>query len=826
MTTDVAEELSPSIAEILGMRPWKHALFTTYTLSLSYFESEILRPLLRAGCSDIWLISDAEGYRSSLLERRSMRVGQEYRLIPVAMPKGVFHAKCIYLGSEEGDLLLVGSGNVTFGGHGKNAEVFEALTPDQAATAFRDFADFLEAVGFRPDIAIAATDWIDDFAGRARIAAQGGDDAAGWPPLRLVHPLEEPVIDQLPAKLSPYGPCREAIVMSPYHDRDGLAVSRLCERLAPEAVSVAVPRGGVSPFPFSETSAWSTKVTPVVPGMQDARFVHAKWYEFAFDGGRVLLSGSINATRKSLTTSDNVELGVLRFLPDGVSPLTWSQAEPPLFEEQKRLPSGLCEAEIVYAAFDRHESRKLKGRLISLRPVAGQWDGRLIQADGETMPFDVAVDDDGNFSATAAGFEGFAEMPALQIALTQGDREARGWMHNEMFLSVQGRRRLTAGALSRLMRREGSDDDIEALLDYLSVAAEHHLRIFDRPVQKTADPKSDERGGATVTVNLVDLAPGAETNVGAPAGPAGNAGHDQLDAALVRLRRMMLGNGRSRHIPLQSQGADTLAEDESEGDRPAGPSADDMARKLGLAAFDRAIATMIEDAKEEPGVLRRILAMQLEVGMWFRLYRLDDKDAAHEFLRGWFARASRMVTALSVPAGALQQHVLTAAAILYRLAQGTGLEAFRAGELHDHLERFYGGPVERDSAFASLLPDPMTGFAAALLVEVAQSDIEGALASVLSQSTIRQQLTDAMTCAIEGSAPPADWPVFATPLGKTLHEAFGQPNWQRKIKPAMSGARACAFDQYSFRYEEASSFEKQRIARCIHCKKFTLNLKP
>jgi hypothetical protein len=122
-----------------------------------------------------------------------MRVGQEYRLVPVAMPEGVFHGKCIYLGSDEGDVLLVGSGNVTFGGHGKNAEVFEALTPDGSATAFRDFADFIEAVDSRPDIAIAATDWIDAFAGRARLAAQGGSDATGRPPLRLVHAVQLPV---------------------------------------------------------------------------------------------------------------------------------------------------------------------------------------------------------------------------------------------------------------------------------------------------------------------------------------------------------------------------------------------------------------------------------------------------------------------------------------------------------------------------------------------------------------------------------------------------------------------------------------------------------
>ena len=55
----------PSISDIVQMRAWKHALFTTFTLSLSYFESEILRPLLRAGCSDLWLIADVEGDRSS-----------------------------------------------------------------------------------------------------------------------------------------------------------------------------------------------------------------------------------------------------------------------------------------------------------------------------------------------------------------------------------------------------------------------------------------------------------------------------------------------------------------------------------------------------------------------------------------------------------------------------------------------------------------------------------------------------------------------------------------------------------------------------------------
>ena len=294
------------------MRGWKHALLTTYTLSLSYFESEILQSLLRGGCSDIWLIADAEGYRSSLLERRSMRVGQEYRLIPVALPNGVFHAKCIYLAGDQGDLLLVGSGNVTFGGHGKSMEVFEALSPEFAASAFRDFADFLEAVGSRPDIKIARSEWVEEFAARARLAADGGADQDNSPPVRLVHPVNEPVIDQLASLLAPHGACTEAVIMSPYHDRDGFALRELANRLNVFRTSVAVTKAGASPFPFDQTAAWPHPVSPVKACRKDKRFVHAKWYEFQTDTRRVLLTGSINATRKALTTSDNVELGVLR----------------------------------------------------------------------------------------------------------------------------------------------------------------------------------------------------------------------------------------------------------------------------------------------------------------------------------------------------------------------------------------------------------------------------------------------------------------------------------------------------------------------------------
>ena len=214
----------------------------------------------------------------------------------------------------------------------------------------------------------------------------------------------------------------------------------------------------------------------------DRRFVHAKLYEFSCEGGFAILTGSINATRKALLTSENVELGVLLTLPAGSEFLEWRPAKQPAFEAQDRMPSGLAENEIVYASFDRNERTLLTGQIISLRDTAGHWTGTVIQADGDVTSFEVLVEDGGGFSHATAAFERFAEMPALQIVMTFGEREARGWVHNEMFLAMPGRRRLTAGSLSRLMRREGSDEDIEALLDYLSVHAETHLRIFNLPI--------------------------------------------------------------------------------------------------------------------------------------------------------------------------------------------------------------------------------------------------------------------------------------------------------------------------------------------------------
>jgi hypothetical protein len=822
-------EIGPSIADIVQMRPWKHALLTTYTLSLSYFESEILRPLLRRGCSDIWLIADAEGYRNSLLERRSMRVGQEYRLIPVALPDGVFHAKCIYLAGDEGDLLLVGSGNVTFHGHGRNNEVFEALSPNIAASAFRDFADFLEATGSRPDIRIARSEWAEDFAARARLAAERGADEDGVPAVRLVHPLNEPVMDQLPGLLAQYGGCNEATIMSPYHDREGYSLREMGAELNLNRMNIAVTEKGTSPFPFRTASAWPWPVLPVTLFRKDKRFVHAKWFEFQTDAKKLLLTGSINATRKALMTTANVELGVLRALEPGIAPLEWQDCEEPGFAPDERLPSGLKRNEIAYAAFDRDDPSLLRGSVISLQPTAGIWRGRLIQADGDMIAFEVSVETDGGFASRSAGFEGFSELPALQIVMTLGDREARGWVHNEMLLSISGRRRLTAGALSRLMRREGTDDDIEALLDYLSMQAEQHLHMFDRPVQKARDEgEGTDEETKSVTVDLAELKPGSPDTTVPSHGSISASTPDQFDLAMTRLRRVLLGHGRARSIQLQHAGESAVTEEDNpEAGTNGGLTPEDGARKLGLTDFEREIGRLIKDAESKPDIVRGLLAMELEVVMWMRTHRLNDPEGAHEFLRSWFARACRLAKPDPTRLTSLQQHIVTAAAVLFHLAAAAGNQRGVAAELHDSLERYFGGTVDHKQAQGSLFPGIEAGFAGLLTGISVKEELEAGLGTILTERTTRQQLADALALAATGAPIPKDWQVFATPLGAELHEALSSPNWDNRVKATRwADLTACAFEFYSFSPAIVSSYRRLRFAQCIHCKKFTVNLHP
>ena len=135
------------IADLVASHTWQKAYFTTYALSLSFFEAVVLDALVRGNSTGALILADVNGVRASLSERGAQRVGKDYEIEPVAMDTGVFHPKISVLLSTTECHVLVGSGNLTFGGWGTNCEILEHLHPSFAADAILDAAAFFEALG-------------------------------------------------------------------------------------------------------------------------------------------------------------------------------------------------------------------------------------------------------------------------------------------------------------------------------------------------------------------------------------------------------------------------------------------------------------------------------------------------------------------------------------------------------------------------------------------------------------------------------------------------------------------------------------------------------
>lgn len=116
---------------------------------------------MRGGGRESLILADVEGVRASLSEQGAHRVGKDYDVEPVSVSGGVFHPKISVFAAGEECHLLVGSGNLTFGGWGGNCEVLEHLHPSFAADAVEDAASFFELM--------AITDRIRYAAGEARL---------------------------------------------------------------------------------------------------------------------------------------------------------------------------------------------------------------------------------------------------------------------------------------------------------------------------------------------------------------------------------------------------------------------------------------------------------------------------------------------------------------------------------------------------------------------------------------------------------------------------------------------------------------------------------
>ncbi|OAP39033.1 hypothetical protein AU381_07970 [Sinorhizobium glycinis] len=451
--------------ELAGARPWKLAAFTTYALSLSFFESIVLDRLVRGRTQEALILADAEGVRAALSEQGAQRVGRDYEVEPVAMTGGVFHPKVSFFHDGSEAHLLVGSGNLTFSGWGRNLELVEHLHPSFAGDAFEDAADFFDALASQPTAAHGAQDRCLQIAARLRGAASVGMKNGSF---RLLHSLGQRIGDRIEELADGLGGATRLAAAAPFWD-GGQAVTTLCRALKLECAHVhAHPHGAVQ---GSVGDCWprnaEIEIVPVEASefANERRPLHAKAFEIECRRGRIVVSGSANGTRAALY-GGNVEACVARIQlePTASWTLEPSSALPPLAPREDEGESDECANRGVLRADVAGDT--VSGRVLSPL-IHGDAVLSKVSVDGVARLCDVTLQPDGSFRALVPGLEAQALRGGrLVVRVTSEDGEAEGFAS---LSAVTGLRRIAGKAASSLfaiLSGTETPEDVRVLMEW------------------------------------------------------------------------------------------------------------------------------------------------------------------------------------------------------------------------------------------------------------------------------------------------------------------------------------------------------------------------
>ncbi len=307
------------------------AICTTYSINLYYLEQQVLPLLASKGVHYVSLLVDGDMLSSQLGVYSTM---SEFRRRNYALHgvycNGAFHPKLIFLAGDQSLLLLIGSGNLTSCGHGRNLESWNAVFVHDAAAA--KFGLILEAWDFLKSLytglgtlAKNALTTIE-----ANCALLAGAEKA---PLGMPYPNDETgtisfvatdkttsLLNKLVSRIG--GQAVKAIhIMSPYHDQRGQFIHQLQTIFNPKRINVVLQENFGMPPHRMETIAGVRFFL-----WQDARFenfsqpfFHAKHIIFEGTESNLMYSGSANASVAAFGGADfsgqNVEAGILYEAP-------------------------------------------------------------------------------------------------------------------------------------------------------------------------------------------------------------------------------------------------------------------------------------------------------------------------------------------------------------------------------------------------------------------------------------------------------------------------------------------------------------------------------
>ena len=283
-------------------------LMTSFSINLYYWEIQLLRSLSGKGINFVSAIVDSDCLSDQLLKFSKAFSGKrplEFSLHGYKS-KGAFHPKIQFYAGNDNILVLIGSGNLTISGHGKNMEVWTPVmvdSPESSAYPFvRDVWNYLSALyNELGDEAYNIIKSVEDNCSLLQVE---------YTPSNVEHQIDSDYSIRLFADGSKtlFDQCSDWIgeetinsitVMSPFYDSRAELIKALYERYKPERINIIVERGfGVPPksqaIPeYVNIYSWDKAVPE---GKQWQEFFHSKCFFFEGETNNYLLCGSANAS--------------------------------------------------------------------------------------------------------------------------------------------------------------------------------------------------------------------------------------------------------------------------------------------------------------------------------------------------------------------------------------------------------------------------------------------------------------------------------------------------------------------------------------------------
>ena len=452
--------------DLIRAYSWSHSFFTTYALSLSFFEAVVLDALVRQDVQRTLILADIDGVRAALAEYGSRCAGRVYEVEPMAVEHGCFHPKLMALTSTTEAHLVVGSGNLTFGGWGSNLECVEHLHPGVAGDAFDDAANFLESLASAPWIKHHVEAPCGALAEELRLFASAGVRNGN---IRLLHSLDRPILEQLAEFAMELGGAERLTFAAPFHD--GVALDRMCGQLGLDHAFVHAHAAGMVAGSLGSGWPGGTKAKPVAIALiaEDPRRLHAKVFEIVCHRGRIVLSGSANATLAALDHGRNVELCVARIQRNPV--IGWHVAPsslPFIPEQAPGKETGGTEEGVLRAIL---EGDLLNGWILTPFP-AGRATVARVTASGSTPVGETLVTSEGKFTIPARDIEqeAWTAQRLILNVTSAGGATASGFVSFAAFTEIK---RLLGNVSSHMLAVLGGTETPEDVAAVMSWFYEH-----------------------------------------------------------------------------------------------------------------------------------------------------------------------------------------------------------------------------------------------------------------------------------------------------------------------------------------------------------------